>query len=291
MVDDAPKVFPEGRKSLEELRAEWVACDKCDLGKRRISVDGQFVFGTGTRRSVMFIGEGPGVEEEKYGQPFVGRSGHLLRTILKALNLKDFYMTNLVTCRSCSPRVDPQGQPILRKNPVTKQNEVAYQDEPPLPKYITECSPRLYEEIYLVDPIVIVGLGATACEALLQRAITITRTHGETRQIAVPGAVHRPQLTPGGKWARTIKKVPIAPTEQNQVFYFFIPTLHPAYILHKGIQDRDARSPFNQLYADISKAVQTYNSYLEVALGQPVAHTMPSDDAVWESYIASTQED
>lgn len=295
MADDAPKVIvqPDGRKSLEQLRMEWITCNKCDLGKRRITIDGQFVFGTGVRRSVMFIGEGPGIEEEKHGMPFVGKSGQLLRTILGALRLQDYYMTNLVTCRSCSPRLDAQGQPMLRKNRETKQNEIAYQDEPPLPKYTAECLPRLYEEIYLVDPIVIVGLGSAACETLLKKSITITRMHGETRHISVPGAVHRPDLTPGGKWIRRDNKTKAmhAPTEQNEVLYFFIPTLHPAYVLHKGIQDRDARSPFNQLYADISKAANAYNSYLEVVFGHPAAAAAPPEDDVWEAYVASIEQE
>jgi DNA polymerase len=282
---------PDGRKSLQQLREEWVDCQACALGERRKFVDGEFVFGTGVRRAVMFIGEGPGVEEEKQGSPFVGKSGQLLRAIISSLKLEDYYLTNLVTCRSCSPRLDAQGLPMQRMNYKTKEIEFVYQDEPPLPMYIEKCLPRLYEEIYLVDPIVIVGLGATACEALLKKPITITREHGMAKHISIPGAVHRPALTPGGKWARKIHRVLETPTEQNEVQFFFIPTLHPAFILHKGIQDRDPRSYFNQLYTDISTAVRTYDAYLEVVLGQHNHRVTPSEDEVWEQYVNSLSQE
>ena len=78
----------------------------------------------------------------------------------------------------------PKGVPVLR-----------YKDEPPTPIHKNACRPRLLEEIYLVDPIVIVGLGGPACEALLGHSITITRDRGETSQIAIPGASYRPVLT------------------------------------------------------------------------------------------------
>lgn len=280
---------PNAHKSLPQLRGEWTNCVKCALGERRLSVGGSFVFGVGARRGVMFIGEGPGIEEEKLGVPFVGRSGRLLHTVLQSLKLEQYYISNIVSCRSCEARTDPRGNPIMRKNWQTKEMELVYQDCPPLPSYMAACLPRLYEEIYLVDPIVIVGLGATACEALLKTSVTITREHGETTYIEVPGAVHRPALTPGGKWARKALGVLHTPTEQNQVQYLFVPSLHPAFVL-RSIQDKDARSWFQQFYADIAKAVRAYNAYIGTVLGTPpVPPEVPDGDAVWESYLKTLE--
>lgn len=275
-------------KTLPQLRDEWSSCTKCKLGERRLAEEGSFVFGYGARRAVMFIGEGPGVEEEKQGIPFVGRSGKLLHTVLQALKLEQYYISNIVSCRSCEPRVDAKGNPMLRKNWETKKMELAYQDIPPLPMFMEACFPRLYEEIYLVDPVIVVGLGATACEALLKRPVTITRMHGNMTHIDVPGAVHRPSLTPGGKWARKSLGVLNAPTEQNQVQYLFMPTLHPAFVL-RSIQDKDARSWFQQFYADVAKAVQTYNAYLEAVVGTPAGPEAPNGDDVWETYLKTLE--
>jgi uracil-DNA glycosylase len=281
---------PDGRKKLPQLRDEWAACTKCRLGERRLAVEGSFVFGTGKPRSIMFVGEGPGIEEERQGLPFVGKSGQLLRTVLQALRLEQYYLTNIVTCRSCEPRLDAKGVPLQRKNFKTKQMELVYQDIPPPPACAQACLPRLYEEIYLVDPVLIVGLGATACETLMKRSVTITREHGETSHIEVPGATHRPALTPGGKWARKVLGVMNLPTEQNQVQYLFIPTLHPAFVL-RSIQDEDIRSWFRQFYADVSKAVTTYNAYLEAVLGTPaMTSVQPDGDVVWKTYLDSIQE-
>lgn len=282
-------VAPDANKTLPQLRNEWAACVKCRLGERRIAVEGSFVFGEGSRRSVMFIGEGPGIEEEKAGAPFVGKSGKLLRAVLQALKLDSFYITNIVACRSCEPRVDAKGVPLMRKNWQTKQMEPAFQDCPPSPICMEACMPRLYEEIYLVDPVIIVGLGGTACEALLKTSVAITRVRGETTFIEVPGATHRPALTPGGKWARKSLGVLNAPTEQNMVRYMFIPTLHPAYIL-RSIQDQDARSAFHQFYTDIAKVTKTYNAYLQAVLGTSAASEMPSGEDVWNAYLKTTEE-
>lgn len=238
----------------------------------------------------MLVGEGPGIEESKTGVPFVGKSGKLLRTVLAALKLEDVYITNIVACRSCEPAVDAAGLPRMRMNYKTKQKEMVFQDTPPPPVCSEACSPRLYEEIYLVDPIAIIGLGATACEMLMQRPVTITRMHGQPTFIEVPGAVHRPSLTPAGKWARKSLGLLNAPTEQNQVAYYFMPTLHPAFILRQ-IQDEDPRSYFHQFYADISMVARTYSAYLETVLGAPPMVGAPDSDVVWEQYMKSIQEE
>jgi uracil-DNA glycosylase len=258
---------PDARKTLPELREEWRSCVKCPLGHDRINRDGLFVFGQGTTGSIMLIGEGPGAEEEKMGVPFVGKSGDLLRRAMKLVHMDEFYISNLVACRSCAQQYNEDGSPAFRKNWTTGKPELHFRDEPPTPPQYNACSPRLYEEIYLVDPIVIVGLGAMACEALLGKHITITRDRGDTAQIEIPGASFLPALTDKKEaWARKTREGLVTPVVQNTVRYHFIPTLHPAYVIRK-LDDRGPDSPLMQLLVDLGKAVRTYEAYREIVFG------------------------
>lgn len=257
----------DARKRLETLQEEWESCSRCDLGKRRLSEkDARFVFGEGTRRSLMLIGEGPGEVEEAHGRPFVGPSGKLLRRVMHALGVDDYYLTNIVACRSCSPQLDSEGNPIIiqqKRGPP----RMPMRDEPPIPAQYAACRPRLEEEIYLVDPIVIVGLGGTAAKALTQKEVTITRERGDASHIYITGASHRPVRTEKRKeWVRIRQGKVEAPTEPNEVAYFFIPTLHPAYVLRK-IADRGADSPFRQFVNDLKVAVQVYEEYEKLVFG------------------------
>lgn len=253
--------MPDARKSLEQLRSEWRSCTQCSLGIQRESNQGSFIFGQGARGGVMFIGDGPGVDEEESGVPFAGEPGQLLRSIIKTLGVQDHYITNLVTCRSCEPVTDEQGQLRLRR----QRNGVSvpmYKDVPPLPTQWKACMARLHEEIYLVDPIVIVSLGGTAAEALTGGHVTITRDHGQEVTIEVPGAGSIAQLTETRHtWYRKIHGEWVAPVEQSTVKYLLIPTLHPAFVLRKKA-DEGHDSLFRRLVRDVRKAVKLYEFYM-----------------------------
>lgn len=282
---EGPAVRPDVRKSLPQLEAEWLECTKCSLGERRVHVDGSFVFGEGVPRGIMFIGEGPGVEEEKEGRPFVGTSGRLLRKLLEKLGLQEYYLTNLVSCRSCEQQKDSEGLPVLRKNQRTRQMEIAYRDEPPTPPQCMACSPRLYEEIYMVDPTVIVGLGNKACEALMGHSITITRDRGETSHIEIPGASFAPDLTDVRKeWMRNKKGVITTPTHQNTVRYHFIPTLHPAYVC-RFLDDAGLDSPLRKFAADLRKAIRTHEFYRREVLGLAPTNFPEIDDTTLQREV------
>lgn len=283
-------VRPDARKTLAELRQEWSSCIKCDLGKRRLEVEGKFVFGRGTTGGVMLIGEGPGSEEEKQGLPFVSRSGSILHNVLALLGLDEYYETNLVTCRSCVQQFDGQGQPMLRKNWVTRQPELVYKDELPTPPQYNACLPRLYEEIYLVDPSVIIGLGGKACEALMGQPVTITRDHGKPVQISIPGASYRPVLTEKKKeWLHRTPEGMRTLTEQNEVRYYFMPTLPPAYVERK-LEDFAPDSPFRQFVADIKKAIRAHEVYHEMVFGLLPSSNQESDDEAMHRQIQAGEE-
>jgi len=127
--------------NLDELEQKIKNCIKCSLGKTRT----KFVFGSGNPKAdIMFIGEAPGADEDLQGLPFVGRAGQLLTKLLKVvgLNREEVYICNILKCRP----------PNNRK---------------PLPSEIELCKPYLLKQIELIKPKVIVALGATAIEGLL----------------------------------------------------------------------------------------------------------------------------
>jgi uracil-DNA glycosylase len=253
---------PNARKTLEVLHDEWEGCTKCELGVRRKDVDGAFVFGEGERRGIMFIGEGPGRVEEEQGQPFVGPSGKILRKVIETLGITDYFIGNCVACRSCGPAYNSEGEMIMRKNRATQEMEPLIRDQAPTPLHIKECLPRLYEQIYLVDPVLIVALGAEAASALRGKPVKITSERGTTEAITIPGAWNVPVLTEKRKvWRRKVRGEIVMPTAQNQVRYLMMPTIHPAYVL-RFHGDRRQGNPLSTFVEDIKKAVSIYNRYM-----------------------------
>lgn len=137
----------------DELEQECLCCKNCELCKERTNV----VFGTGSRSAeVMFIGEGPGENEDLLGKPFVGRAGQLLDKMLTAVGLdrnKNIYIANMVKCR-----------PPKNRDP--KPDEVA------------ECIGWLRNQVYLMRPKIIVCLGRIAAARIIKEDIKITKEHG-----------------------------------------------------------------------------------------------------------------
>ncbi len=128
--------------SLEEHREAIKDCTLCPLHATR----NKFVYGVGNPKAdLMIIGEAPGADEDRLGEPFVGRAGQLLDKILAAIQLsrKEVYITN-----------------ILKSRPPNNRD--------PLPEEMTVCMPYLYEQIRLIQPKLICALGRISAQALLQ---------------------------------------------------------------------------------------------------------------------------
>jgi DNA polymerase len=144
---------PLQAKSLEELRAAIGDCERCKLCSGRTHL----VFGVGNPKAkLMFVGEGPGRDEDLQGEPFVGRAGQLLTDIItKGMGLKreDVYIANVVKCR-----------PPENRNPE--------------PDEVAACEPFLKKQIDLIRPKIIVGLGKFAVQTLLQSKVPITKVRG-----------------------------------------------------------------------------------------------------------------
>lgn len=171
---------PAGQaQTLAELRERALVCVKCPhLAASRKHV----VFGVGDLHArLMFVGEAPGADEDQQGEPFVGAAGHLLTRIIQAMELsrQTVYIANILKCRPDTP-----GQFAGNRKPTAEEMKT--------------CLPYLHAQIDLIQPQVLVALGATAVEGLLGKTVGITRLRGH--------------------W-QTYRNIPL------------MPTYHPAYLL------------------------------------------------------------
>jgi DNA polymerase len=156
----APVVFPAAagagtsiaQMDLRALQAAVSNCTKCALHATRTNT----VFGVGNpEASWLFVGEAPGAEEDRQGEPFVGRAGQLLNAMLFALGLKreEVYIANVLKCRPPNNR-DPQADEVM------------------------QCEPYLLRQIELIKPEVIVALGRHAAHSLLKTELPLGRLRG-----------------------------------------------------------------------------------------------------------------
>ena len=139
--------------TMEELRQECRSCMKCSLGKTRTNL----VFGVGNEQAkLMFVGEGPGEQEDLQGVPFVGRAGKLLDDMLAMFDLsrEDVYIANIVKCRPPKNR-------------------------DPLPDEQDACYPWLERQIGIIRPSLLVCLGRIAAMRLIDPRYRITQQHGQ----------------------------------------------------------------------------------------------------------------
>jgi len=142
--------------SLESVREEIGECTRCKLHKGRTNL----VFGVGNPKArLMFVGEAPGEDEDKKGEPFVGKAGQLLTRMIEAMGLRreDVYICNTVKCR-----------PPNNRNPE--------------PDELASCEPFLKGQLAAVQPEAIVTLGKFAAQALLRDETPISRLRGTWRE-------------------------------------------------------------------------------------------------------------
>src|ERR1035441_725513 len=163
-VSRSPAQTPDKAAGLMALYERYKDCTRCSLGRTRIKI----VFGVGNPASeVLFIGEGPGYEEDRRGEPFVGKSGQLLDKMLAAIGLSrqtNAYIANIVKCH---PMTNPQ-TPDARGN-----------DRPPSPEEVATCSPILLQQIAIMQPRVIMTLGSPSTKMVLHTKEAITGLRGK----------------------------------------------------------------------------------------------------------------
>jgi uracil-DNA glycosylase family 4 len=153
----APSLFEASDRieddTLQLIRETIGDCTRCKLHKARTNI----VFGVGSvKAELVFVGEGPGHDEDIKGEPFVGRAGKLLTQMIEAMGLRreDVYICNVVKCRP-------------------PENRLPEKEE------ITTCSPFLFRQIDVIRPKVICALGSCASQTLLQTTQGISRFRGE----------------------------------------------------------------------------------------------------------------
>jgi len=182
---------------LEILKNEVLACQKCVLAKGRTHV----VFGEGNvQAKIMCIGEGPGHDEDLQGRPFVGRSGQLLDKILAVCGFsraEHVFIANIVKCRPPNNRA-------------------------PLPEERIMCLPYLYKQIEIINPSILILLGATALNGLIDPTLKITQVRG--------------------KWMEWNGRL-------------VMPTFHPAALLRNPKLKYDAWEDFKQVVAKYRELV------------------------------------
>lgn len=155
-------------ESLEELNVACAQCQKCRLSETRNNL----VFGVGNpHANILFIGEGPGENEDLQGQPFVGRSGQLLDKMLEAIGLsrkENIYIANMVKCR-----------PPQNRDPKPDEQEA--------------CLDWLREQVRLIRPKIIVCVGRIAAQKLIDPDFKVTKQHGtfiEKNGVLMMGTFH-----------------------------------------------------------------------------------------------------
>jgi uracil-DNA glycosylase family 4 len=208
----APLSAVEKAAAMAELRERTRVCQKCPaLARSRQNV----VFGIGDiNASLMFVGEAPGADEDVQGEPFVGPAGQLLTRIIKTMGFtrETVYIANVLKCRPDTP-----GQSYGNRKPTAVEMKT--------------CLPYLMEQIRLIQPKVIVALGATAMEGLLGKVVAISKLRGH--------------------W-QTFHGIPV------------MPTYHPSYLLRNQVASvkrevwQDMLQVLERLGAPISEKQRNY---------------------------------
>ena len=201
----AEQWVPPGAESIDELKSAASGCQGCELYQDAT----QTVFGRGaTDARIVFVGEQPGDIEDRQGLPFVGPAGRLLREAVDdaGIDPASVYITNAVK----HFRFELRGRRRIHQNPG--------------PAHITACRPWLVAEFALLEPELVVVLGATAAKALLGPAFRVTRSRG--------------QLMPWPASAQHPEDFPVAEIQA-------LATIHPSAVLraddrdtaHRGLVD------------------------------------------------------
>jgi DNA polymerase len=202
-----------------------MGCLACDLASRRTNV----VFGEGNPSSpLVLIGEGPGDNEDKTGRPFVGRAGQLLDKALAEAGVErnQIYITNTVKCRAADWST---GKPVNRA---------------PLEEEVTACRRWLVPQLGLIQPQVILCIGAPSAKNLIKKSFQITKERGKYFPC---------------EFAKTA-----------------IATLHPAYILRQANISGDGG--YSLLVADIARA---WEAAQKLAAKGPAERRLPEQDELF----------
>ena len=202
--------------ALAELAKQIETCKRCDLGKTRIkAVPGEGNINT----KLMFIGEGPGFDEDRQGRPFVGRAGQLLDKIIAAMGFKreEVFIANMVKCH---PMKDPSDSEKHGNDRAPNQEEIAL------------CRRYIEQQIAIISPDFIVALGSVAGRSLIKDTPTFS---------SIRGKIYDLNLT----YVETAKPIKI------------LATFHPAALLRNPSWKKDAWTDLKVLLSAMGREPKT----------------------------------
>jgi|APSaa5957512622_1039677.scaffolds.fasta_scaffold20912_5 uracil-DNA glycosylase len=231
----APKIgFGERFGSLEELKKEFRTCQRCTLSEE---CAGRTTLARGDHAAeIMIVGESPGEEEFREGTPFVGPSGGFLCYAMVAAH----HLIDPALADYAGDEEHPEVHQIIDDNFYITNAVMCYPgDRKPTTREYRACRNRLWNEIYLVDPKMIIALGKQAAESLLSRPVAITTEHGKMFKARIPGLV-RPYIE-----------------------YPVMTLVHPAFVLREGEESKWAV----RFVQDLDLALTTYHKTMEILGG------------------------
>lgn len=251
------------RERLQALFNQWYGCTKCELGELRkcsAANPNDIVFGEGNPDAhCLIVGEAPGEEEESTSIPFVGRSGQLLNQILAMTSdNKEVRESQREYTKGVKRRDTKNGERALkdiheswvewRHRHFFLTNTVACRPpENRTPNYneIKACWERLWNIIYIVDPLVIIACGNSAMSALMQKVqVQISKMRGNVFDVSHPGRL-------------------------KKTTYPIIPVYHPSYLLRKA--DWDSKGgDFDKTVIDVRKALRLMDFLRNQHFGTPI---------------------
>lgn len=238
-------------EALGWLQQAWSACTGCGLCEHRNSV----VFGYGNPNAqVLIIGEAPGETEDRTGVPFVGAAGQLLDQYLGYASVRDDVQELIETINRSKSRAEADRRDLrnLLLDEFYFTNVVMCRppdNRDPIPKEMEACRTRLFEQIYLIDPVLIITAGRIATEALVGKKISITSARGEMFDIEIPGRV-------------------------QPVKYPVVAILHPSYLLRKN-DFKQKGGEGVKTYNDFIRVMNIVDNYNEKHYGVPIPTNRP----------------
>ena len=230
---------------LNALHQAWAGCQACGLCKERTRV----VFGYGSPDAqVMIIGESPGENEDRVGLPFVGQSGLLLDQFLGNVSSRQEVIQTLQSLLATTGR--SQGAEQERNEYRIKLRELLCQEfyftnvvmckppenRDPAPKEMEACRTRLLEQIYTIDPVIVIAAGRIAAEAVIGKKISITQARGEIFDVEYQG--------------KSVKFV-----------YPVMAVLHPSYLLRTNDFNNKGDSQGKKTYNDFLRAMKIVDEF------------------------------
>lgn len=208
--------------SEDDFIDRWGDCTRCSLGVQRkerrilnaqkMQVTPAPVILLGDQRGILFVGDPVGETEEATSDPFSSPKYDLVKRMLERERIPNHF-THALLCRSCVPVKSPEtGELVLRKG------QPIWRDGAPPKDALDACRERLCEEIYLLDPLLVVALGPLALRTLTNKHYGET-DRGRLFDLEVTGRSTVPALTPKGVWERKIRGVVTRPVKPRIVHY------------------------------------------------------------------------